>query len=496
MKKRKNRDVTNWRNEKKDIYAIFGDNKKYLMPAILIVAVVATVVIAINANQRAQEVAQSTVATSEVSTYEVPDATMEENAYPDVNALVEQYYKASADGDADTLAKLYKGLDETEVLKSVAASEYIDNFQNISVYTKPGPVEGSYVAYVYNEVKLYDYDGLVPGLETLYICTDDNGSLYINGDIADANELEYLKQINVQADVIDLNNKVASSYNEMVSADENLAELLTKMRSGLQVSVGEALATSEGASAEDTSDEASEESGAESGKKTITTRIIKATDVINIRSSDSETADILDKTQKGNEYKELEALANGWSKIEYKGSVAYVKTEFFDIVSEETTVIENTEEENEDAASNESSGDEDKSTESASAASTEDKSASSTASTEDKSATSASTSKDSSSASASSTKDSSSASASSTKDNSAASSSTDSTGKVLTDAKTGKTVVEQSIKLRKEPSTDSDALDTVYAGLTVNVIEQYSNGWAKVEYGKKTGYVKSEYLRK
>lgn len=474
MKKGKNKDVTNWRNDKKDIYAILGDNKKYLMPAILIIAVAATVVIAMNANQRAQEVAQSTVATSEVSTYEVPDATMEENAYPDVNALVEQYYKASADGDADTLAGLYKGLDETEILKSVAASEYIDNFQNITVYTKPGPVEGSYVAYVYNEVKLYDYDGLVPGLETLYICTDDNGSLYINGDIADANELEYLKQINVQADVIDLNNKVASSYNEMVSADEDLAELLTKMRSGLQVSVGEALATSEGASTDDASDESSEDSSAGEGQKTITTRIIKATDVINIRSSDSETADILDKTERGTEYKELEALANGWSKIEYKGSVAYVKTEFFDIVSEETTVVEDTEEETEDAASEASAAGDEQSTDSAAAASTEDKSASSTASTEDKSA----------------------ASASSTKADSSAASSSDSTGKVLSDAKTGKTVVEETIKLRKEQSTDSDALDTVYAGMSVNVIEQYSNGWAKVEYGKKTGYVKSEYLRK
>ena len=454
MKKKKN-DVTNWRNEKKDIYAILGDNKKYLMPAILLVAVVITVAIAMNANHRAQETAESTVAASEVSTYEVPDVTMEENAYPEVNALVEKYYTASADGDADTLSQLYKGLDETEILKSVAASEYIDSFQNITVYTKPGPLEGSFVAYVYNEVKLYDYDGVVPGLETLYICPDDNGELYINGDIADANELEYLKQINVQADVIDLNNKVASSYNEMVSADEKLAELLTKMRSGLQVSVGEALATSEGASAEESSEASSEESSEDSGQETITTRIIKATDVINIRSSDSETADIIDKTQQGAEYKELEALANGWSRIEYKGSVAYVKTEFFDIVSEETTVVEKTEEESEDAASEASSEENAQASESSSSASTQDNAAA--------------------------------ASSSST---------TDSSGKVDSKAKTGKIVVEESIKLRKEQSTDSDALTTIYAGETVNVIEQYTNGWAKVEFKKQTGYIKSEFLRK
>jgi uncharacterized protein YgiM (DUF1202 family) len=40
----------------------------------------------------------------------------------------------------------------------------------------------------------------------------------------------------------------------------------------------------------------------------------------------------------------------------------------------------------------------------------------------------------------------------------------------------------------------------VSTGLTLvcerkDVIEQYENGWAKVEYNKKTGYIKSQYLR-
>ncbi len=454
MRKKKQNDVNGFRNDKKNIFEILGDNKKILMPVILILAVVATIVIALNANKRATEVAQSTAAVSEVSTYEVPDAPMEENAYPEVNALVEKYYEASANGDADTLSAIYKGLDETEILKSVAASEYIESFDNITVYTKPGPAPDSYVAYVYNDVKLYDYDGEVPGLETLYICTDESGNLYINGDIADANELEYLKQINVQADVIDLNNKVASSYNEMVSADEKLAELLTKMRSGLQVSVGEALATSEGAA--EGSTEASSEESTEPEQETITTRIIKATDVINIRSSDSETADILDKTVQGNEYKELEALANGWSRIEYKGGVAYVKTEFFDIVSEETVVVEKDEEEETEAEAEDN-------TETAAAATSE-----STTTADGKSASS---------------------------EASSTASTETSSGKVISDAKTGKMVVEQSIRLRKEQSTDSDVITTIYAGATVNVIEQYTNGWAKVGYNKSTGYIKSEFLR-
>ena len=438
------KDNKSWRNNTNSFSAFLGDNKKYLMPAVLVVAVVLTVVIAINANKRATEVAQVNPAATEASVIEIPDVTMEENAYPEVNALVERYYTASAAGDADTLSEIYRGLEETEVLKAVAASEYIDRFENITVYTKPGPREGCYVAYVYNEVKLFEYDGTIPGLETLYICTDDDGTLFINGDIADAAEIDYIKQISVQADVIDLNNRIATRYNEMVSADEKLAELLTRMRSGIQVAVGEGLATAEASAPEESAAEASTEE--QSDTITVTKRVIKALDVVNIRSSDSVTADTLDKTTQGQEFNELERLDNGWSKVEYKNGVAYVKTEFFETVSEETEVIQAENNKEQDDASEDS--DEQEETQ-----------------------------------------------ADNVTDDTTAQQETTTDSKVDSNAKTGKMVVKETIRLRKGQGTDTDSLGTIYAGSTVNVVEQYSNGWAKVEYNKNTGYIKSEFLR-
>ncbi|MCR5403727.1 MAG: SH3 domain-containing protein [Butyrivibrio sp.] len=450
--------ASNWKKNNVNLTAFLSDNKRILMPAILVIAVIITVVVAINANRRAASKLQESTE-GNTSTYEIPDVTMEENAYPEVNALVEKYYRASADGDRDTIVEIYKGLDDTEILKAIAASDYIENYENITVYTKPGPVEGSYVAYVYNEVKLKDYDGSVPGLETLYICTDDSGNLYINGDIADENELDYIKQINLQADVIDLNNKVASSYNELVSGDEKLAEVLTNMRSGLQVSVGEALATNEAAalvSANSTADDGGMET-------VVVSRVIRATDVINIRKSDSETAEVLGKTEKGQEFNEQERLANGWSKIEYNGSSAYVKTEFFDTVSEETREVPKS------ASSAEGGNSDGASQDTAAAAASESSQDSSAAASSEASVSDAS------------------ASASS-----AASSESSSSKTKVT--KTGKLRTTESVKLRKGQGTDTEALETIYQGETVNVIEHLSNGWSKVEYNKKTGYVKTEFL--
>ncbi len=430
MKKKEN---YSFRNNNKNIFAILGDNKKYLMPVVFALAVVLTVVIALSANKRSQEQAITGGEADIASSVEIPELKMEENAYPEVNALIQEYYNASANGDAEVITSIYKGLEETELLKAVAAADYIEEFQNIKVYTKPGPVAGSYVAYVYNEVKLYNYPKAVPGLESMYICTDEDGKLYINGDVANANEIEYLRQVNVQADVIDLNNEVATAYNDMVNSDEELAELLTKMRAGLQVSVGESLASSEATSAaaeESSADEAATAATSEAGTQTVTTHTIRATDVVNIRSSDSETADIISKTAKGDEYKQLEALANGWSKIEYNGGVAYVKTEFFEVVGEETVEVENetqTETEN-------------------------------------------------------------------TEETSATTGAENNNGVKPTD--TGKMTVSDTVRLRESQSTDSEVLVMIYSGSTVNVIEQYANGWAKVEYDKKTGYIKSEFLSK
>ncbi len=455
MKKR-NKNYS-FRNDRNNIFAILGDYKRILMPLVFLLAVILTVSVALNANKRAaQKMDSNEDEANAAASLEIPDGSMQENAYPEVNALIEEYYTASANGDADTIASIYKGLEETELLKAVAAADYIDEYQNITVYTKTGPVAGSFAAYVYNEVKLYDYEKAIPGLDSFYICTDDAGKLYINGDIAESSEIEYLKQINLQADVIDLNNKVATIYNDMVNSDETLAELLTTMRSELQVSVGEALATSEAnALASEDSEEEKDDAAIEasSATNTVTTHTIRATDVVNIRKSDSETADIISKTSRGDEFKQLEALANGWSKIEYKGSVAYVKTEFFEVVGEETVEVEA----DSDAAS-------------------EGTKAESTATDADTDNNATGTGSD------------------TGKNN--ASSESSSNGTKVSSTATGKMQVSDTVRLRQSQSTDSDVLKMIYAGSTVNVVEQYSNGWAKVEYSKKTGYIKSEFLTK
>lgn len=388
------------------------------MPVIFFIAVLITVVVVYKANRMASESALAGNDSSVGEVNEIQEITMEECEDQNIIDLVTRYYNAMAEGNKTEVDAIYRGLDNAQGLKAEAISKFIERYDSIKVYTKPGPIQNSYIAYVYNMVKLYDYEKALPGLETLYICTDENGEFFINGDSEDETIINYIKSLSVQADVIDLNNKVASEYNEMINADENLAAQLTNMRKDIQAVVAEAMvnqATGD-ASTDISGDASSTDASQEAAPVTYT---IKAKENVKIRKGDSTDAEEIGKAEAGDEFKELEALPSGWSKIEYNGGEAYVKSEFFERVDNGT------------------------------------------AAGEGQSATA----------------------------DSSSSANDDSAGKIGT-----KKIKADSVRLRKGQGTDSAILATIDKGSTVNVIEENSNGWSKVEYDGQTGYIKSELI--
>ena len=54
-------------------------------------------------------------------------------------------------------------------------------------------------------------------------------------------------------------------------------------------------------------------------------------------------------------------------------------------------------------------------------------------------------------------------------------------------------IADDYVNVRKKPNTDSKILGKLYEGCAAKVLSN-KNGWAKIESGKVTGYIKSEYL--
>lgn len=307
---------------------------KIIMPVVLVICVAVTVIIAINANGRKKTDDETVDASEEVNiadvTDTVPEVPMVLDAVPEVNELINTYYAAMVEGDTDTMSRLMNRLDETEILKAQETSKYIESYPTMEIYTKTGPKENTYMAYVYYEVKFYDYDKPIPGMTTYYVCMDENGDYYLNEDGEEEEDvLNYIREVTLQDDVVDLNNKVAVAYNDMVNDDEVLRAFIIDLDTEIGKNVGEALARESGSESSSGEDEQQSELAEATDPAVVVTKV-KATAVVNIRTSDSETADKLGKAAIGDEFTLLEERANGWSKVSYEGRDAFIKSEFLE----------------------------------------------------------------------------------------------------------------------------------------------------------------------
>lgn len=286
--------------------------------------------------KKGQEAGESVGSVSEGSTSEnavipVPETDLEVDAHADVNSLVDVYFTAMATGDVGTLAGICSELDDTEQIRIQKKAEYTENYQNFTCYTKPGPVDDSYIAFVYYEIKFKNIDTLAPGLTSLYVRTNDDGSLYVyDGELSE--EVNgYIKKITTQDDVVELLNQVDTKYSEAAAGDASLKSFMEALPAALDEAVSTELAARQSQGGDAASgNEVSEGQGDEAAPSE---EYVQATDTVNIRKSPSETGDKIDKAVVGDVYKRLQSLDNGWSRIEYNGAEAYVKSDYLKVVS-------------------------------------------------------------------------------------------------------------------------------------------------------------------
>lgn len=323
------------------------DHNKIVMPLVLIFCVLLTIVVAVNANHREvleNEAKEAAMAVSDeesgsaVEGLEAPVFELEENAHPEINSLIRTYYDAQASGDIETISSLNTYLNEIETIRVEELSKYIESYPVLDVYTKPGMAENTYVAYVYSEVQFSDVNQPLPGMQTYYIGMDEEGNYFINDGTYDDVIWNYIKEVTLQDDVVDLNNKVVVEYNELLAEDAELNEFIAYLKEKINEEVGEILAQAEVPEAGETPEEVPEAEGGDSSQEEEAPPVItmvRATDVVNIRSSDSEEADKLDKAQIGQEFTLLEQRGNGWSKVSYNGSEAFIKSDYLEPVPEE-----------------------------------------------------------------------------------------------------------------------------------------------------------------
>ena len=427
----------NIRVQSKNLLHICMENKKVSAIVIVFVLVLVAAVVVLDRSEKKADLAATAEATTaeattaeaatavpaesavegEASSIAILEEAMEKDAYPEVNNLVKQYFQALVDGDMETISQIKSFTDEEEEMKIVKKSEFIEAYPSITVYTKKGPEENSHIAYVHYEVKFYDYEQTAPGLNTLYICQDENGNYYINSDELPEDVVEYLKTVSLQNDVLELFNTVQVAYNEVITGDENLGGFLDELPILLAESVSEAIA--EQVALEEAMKEEEEE---EIPEEIVVVTKVKAKEVVNVRSSDSIEADRLGQTTSGQVLELLEEKVNGWSKIVFEGKEGYIKSEFLE--PEETQTVANPE-----AAPNTDTEESEKREEPEAA-----------------------------------------------------------------EIKTTQGKLTDTVNVRKTPGTDGEKLGQLKKGSTIEIIKKQDDGWTKIKYNDGEAFVKSDYV--
>ena len=337
-----------WKEKIHSIGNYIIKHNKIVLPAVVVVAVAVTVSVSLSMNSSHKEAQQQAEAESalaasqaeaETATQEVPLVANEEG---DIYSLVATYYNAMATGDESTLRTVCDEISDKDMYRYVELAQYIDYYPTLEIYTKTGPEDGSVIAYVYYKIKFVGHDEEVPGYQALYICTNDQGELYIKRGENSEEVNDYIKTVSTQDDVVEFNNKITVEYNELMVDHPEVLQYISELDSQVSIAVGEKLANqvagdsqnTEGENTEGTTDggqETSTEGGdqpaEEQGPQYVTT-----TTTVNVRSSDSEQADKLGKVSGGTKLQLLEQRPNGWTKVDYEGKEGYIKSEFLQTV--------------------------------------------------------------------------------------------------------------------------------------------------------------------
>ncbi|MBQ0042762.1 MAG: SH3 domain-containing protein [Lachnospiraceae bacterium] len=288
---------------------------------------------------------------------------VEENAYDFVNQFVNKYYGACAEGDVESYVSMRSKTDETDKILMTKKSNYIENYNVVDVYTKPGYIDNSFIAYVHYEVKFKDFETTAPGMNTLYLCTDEEGNLFVESGEKDADTEKYMETVSAEEDVADLFNRIQVNYNDVVDSDEGLKAFLEDLAVNLKNEVGEELAllaynqpeetgegtvpgtepgdTQEATTGEDSQNNqddpqegANDQPGTENNQGTEADKkeSVCTNDRVNMRAEANSDSAKVDVVPKGTTLTRLENLASGWSKVVYEGKEGYIRSDLLTVV--------------------------------------------------------------------------------------------------------------------------------------------------------------------
>ncbi len=165
-----------------------------------------------------------TVAPTQIPTPVVlPVYEIEEDSYPEINQLFVDFYTSKTKHDVDAMKLLLSNQNNAASLENLQKkTQFIEEYKNIKTYTKKSFLEGTYIVYVYHEIKFTGIETPAPGLSKFYIVTGDDGKLKILSEEMDAETKDYYDTRDEDEDVVEIIEMTNKKSKKAMEKDEDL----------------------------------------------------------------------------------------------------------------------------------------------------------------------------------------------------------------------------------------------------------------------------------
>lgn len=302
---------------------------KYIIIALIMVLVVAAVIIVVGKVKKSGASRDATVIDVNTGTSAEAGETLEKDAYPEINELVNAYFSAVENCDEEALSKLVASTDSISAEQLQAEKEFMESYQNIECYTVKGLIDGTYITYVAYDMKFLNVDTLAPSLIRMYICTNDAGDLYINNLDVDNEVATYMNEVNAREEVQELLQSVDTKLTEAMASDEGLNALVTKLYGREEESSSETQQASseETTAAPETTEPQTEapatDAPADSSTFTDVDETVYAKENVKVRKTPDANGEEAG-TLAGGQSIHRTGYNDGWSRVEFNGETCYI----------------------------------------------------------------------------------------------------------------------------------------------------------------------------
>lgn len=175
----------------------------------------------------------------------VPEKNFKVDAYPEVNQLIKEYFDAYVVADFTKLDNIVMPLSDMEKSYITMMSQFYEEYQNITCYTKRGLSKDSYIVSACFDIKFINQDTTAPSMLLFYVQTNEDGKLYINNLYSDFN-MKYseqkidknvyaaLRKYTTQDDYLELYNQIEEDYNQLIKQNNEIYQLTRRFIPGVR----------------------------------------------------------------------------------------------------------------------------------------------------------------------------------------------------------------------------------------------------------------------